>query len=36
MSTIAEFATVITLVVIVLAPRLIDLYLNSSDESSRA
>ncbi len=36
MSTIAEFATVVTLVIIVLAPRLIELYLNSSDESSQA
>lgn len=32
MSGIAEFATVIALVAIVLAPRLIDLYL-STDES---
>lgn len=36
MPAIAEFATVVTLVAIVLAPRLIDLYLSSSEESSHA
>jgi len=36
MSTIAEFVTVISLVAIVLAPRLIELYLSSDEESSHA
>jgi hypothetical protein len=36
MSTIAEFATVTALVAIVLAPRLIDLYLNTKEDSTHA
>ena len=36
MSAIAEFATVIVFVAIVLAPRLIELYLSANEESNLA
>ena len=36
MSGIAEFTTVVVLVAIVLAPRLIDLYLSAKEESTPA